>query len=55
MPIPTETVGSLPRPMKLQDAYQRLDDGEISFDELQAVQDEAAKAKARAAERYATA
>jgi methionine synthase II (cobalamin-independent) len=43
MPIPTETVGSLPRPMKLQEAYQRLDDGEISFDELQAVQDEAAE------------
>ena len=43
MPIPTETVGSLPRPMKLQEAYQRLDDGEISFDELQAAQDEAAE------------
>ena len=43
MPIPTETVGSLPRSMKLQEAYQRLDDGEISFDELQAAQDEAAE------------
>ena len=43
MPIPTETVGSLPRPMKLQEAYQRLDDGEITFEQLQERQDEAAK------------
>ena len=27
MPIPTELVGSLPRPMKLQEAYQAYDDG----------------------------
>ncbi|MDQ3958536.1 MAG: hypothetical protein M3273_09465 [Actinomycetota bacterium] len=43
MPIPTELVGSLPRPIKLQEAYQRLDDGEITFEELQAEQDEAAR------------
>ncbi len=43
MPIPTELVGSLPRPMKLQEAYQKLDDGEITFEELQTLQDEAAQ------------
>ena len=43
MPIPTELVGSLPRPIKLQHAYQQLDDGEISFEELLRLQDEAAK------------
>ncbi len=43
MPIPTELVGSLPRPMKLQEAYQKLDDGEITFEELQQLQDEAAQ------------
>ncbi len=43
MPIPTELVGSLPRPMKLQEAYQKLDDGEITFEELQVLQDEAAQ------------
>ncbi len=43
MPIPTEMVGSLPRPMKLQEAYQKLDDGEIDFSELQKLQDEAAE------------
>ncbi len=43
MPIPTELVGSLPRPMKLQEGYQKLDDGEIAWEELQALQDEAAE------------
>ena len=43
MPIPTELVGSLPRPMKLQEAYQQLDDGQISFEELERVQEDAAK------------
>ena len=43
MPIPTELVGSLPRPMKLQDAYADYDEGKITFDQLQAVQDEAAE------------
>ncbi|MBA2343337.1 MAG: hypothetical protein H0V85_07775 [Thermoleophilaceae bacterium] len=43
MPIPTELVGSLPRPMKLQQAYQAHDDGEITFEELQAEQDAAAE------------
>ena len=43
MPIPTELVGSLPRPMKLQDAYADYDEGKIGFDDLQAAQDEAAE------------
>jgi methionine synthase II (cobalamin-independent) len=43
MAIPTELVGSLPRPMKLQDAYEAYDKGEIDFAELQAEQDAAAE------------
>ena len=43
MPIPTELVGSLPRPLKLQDAYEKLDDGEIDVAELQEEQEEAAE------------
>jgi methionine synthase II (cobalamin-independent) len=43
MPIPTELVGSLPRPMKLQEAYEALDQGQIDFAELQRLQDEAAR------------
>jgi methionine synthase II (cobalamin-independent) len=43
MPIPTELVGSLPRPMKLQQAYQAYDDGKITFEQLQAEQDAAAE------------
>ena len=43
MPIPTELVGSLPRPEKLQNGYQDLDDGKITWEELQALQDEAAE------------
>jgi methionine synthase II (cobalamin-independent) len=43
MPIPTELVGSLPRPMKLQDAYARYDEGQISHEELLAEQDAAAR------------
>ncbi len=43
MPIPTELVGSLPRPRKLQDAYQKLDDGEIEVSELKELQEEAAE------------
>ncbi len=43
MPIPTETVGSLPRPMKLQEAYAAYDDGNIDRDALLAEQDEAAE------------
>ncbi|MBA2373399.1 MAG: hypothetical protein H0V74_04240 [Chloroflexi bacterium] len=43
MPIPTELVGSLPRPMKLQEAYQAYDDGAITWDQLQAEQDDAAE------------
>ena len=43
MPIPTELVGSLPRPMKLQQAYQDHDDGKIDFEQLQAEQDAAAE------------
>ncbi len=43
MPIPTELVGSLPRPMKLQEAYADYDEGKIDFGQLQAAQDEAAE------------
>ena len=43
MPIPTELVGSLSRPMKLQEAYADYDEGKITFEQLQAVQDEAAE------------
>ncbi len=43
MPIPTEVVGSLPRPMKLQEAYEQYDQGNITFEELQAEQDKAAE------------
>jgi methionine synthase II (cobalamin-independent) len=43
MPIPTEMVGSLPRPMKLQEAYQAYDDGKIDWEQLKAEQDEAAE------------
>ncbi len=43
MPIPTELVGSLPRPEKLQNAYEDLDQGKIAFEDLQKLQDEAAK------------
>jgi methionine synthase II (cobalamin-independent) len=43
MSIATELVGSLPRPMKLQDAYAAYDEGKIDFAELQAQQDAAAE------------
>jgi len=43
MPIPTELVGSLPRPMKLQEAYQAYDEGKIDFAQLEAEQDKAAE------------
>lgn len=43
MPIPTENVGSLPRPTELQEAYNALDEGKISYDEFQAKQEEAAR------------
>ena len=43
MPIPTELVGSLPRPLKLQEAFEDLDQGKITLEALQALQDEAAE------------
>ena len=43
MPIPTEPVGSLPRPMKLQEAYAAYDAGDISFADLEKEQDSACK------------
>ena len=43
MGIPTELVGSLPRPMKLQEAYEAYDQGQIEWSELQAEQDAAAE------------
>src|SRR3979490_2593494 len=42
--IPTEPVGSLPRPAKLQAAYAEYDAGSISKDDLEKQQDAAAKA-----------
>lgn len=41
MPLPTEPVGSLPRPSKLQAAYAAYDAGRIGHDELTAEQDAA--------------
>jgi methionine synthase II (cobalamin-independent) len=41
--IPTEPVGSLPRPSKLQAAYADYDAGKISKEQLEAEQDEAVK------------
>ncbi len=41
--IPTEPVGSLPRPMKLQEAYIDYDHGRIQLAQLEALQEEAAK------------
>jgi hypothetical protein len=35
MPIPVENVGSLPRPIKLQEAIALYDAGKITFAELQ--------------------
>jgi hypothetical protein len=43
MPIPTEPVGSLPRPVKLQKAIEDYDAGKIKFEQLQAEQDEACR------------
>src|SRR6476659_768131 len=43
MPIPTELVGSLPRPMKLQEAYADYDEGKISHEDLIGAQDAAAE------------
>ena len=40
--IPTEPVGSLPRPTKLQNAYAAYDASEISIEQLEAEQEEAA-------------
>ncbi|MGQ0837275.1 5-methyltetrahydropteroyltriglutamate--homocysteine methyltransferase [Actinokineospora sp.] len=41
--IPTEPVGSLPRPSKLQEAYAAYDEGSIDHDALEEMQDAAAK------------
>src|ERR1700685_2700814 len=41
--IPTEPVGSLPRPSYLQQAYGQYDAGEITHDQLEAEQDKALK------------
>ncbi|KHN94945.1 methionine synthase II (cobalamin-independent) [Metarhizium album ARSEF 1941] len=43
MPIPTEIVGSLPRPSYLQQAFADFDAGRVSRDELRVAQDRAAK------------
>lgn len=41
--IPTEPVGSMPRPSKLQDAYAKYDAGEIAKEDLEKLQEEAVK------------
>ena len=41
--IPTEPVGSLPRPSWLQQAYAQYDAGQISHDQLEAEQDKAVR------------
>lgn len=41
MSIPTEPVGSLPRSMKLQEAYAKYDAGNITFEDLSREQDAA--------------
>ncbi len=43
MPIPTENVGSLPRPMKLQEALKAYDAGQIAREELTREQDVAVR------------
>ncbi len=43
MPIPTENVGSLPRPLRLQEAIAAYDKGEIDKSQLVTEQDAAAK------------
>ncbi|MGI8863090.1 MAG: hypothetical protein ACR2JH_01615 [Solirubrobacteraceae bacterium] len=43
MPIPTENVGSLPRPAKLQSAIAEYDKGNITRAQLTGLQDEAAR------------
>ncbi|MGI8450674.1 MAG: 5-methyltetrahydropteroyltriglutamate--homocysteine methyltransferase [Streptosporangiaceae bacterium] len=41
--IPTEPVGSLPRPSRLQDAYAQYDAGDITREQLEAEQDAAVR------------
>lgn len=43
MPLPTEPVGSLPRPVKLQEAFAAYDAGSISQEDLAREQDEACR------------
>ncbi len=43
MPIPTEPVGSLPRPARLQAAYEQYDAGKIRLADLEKEQDEACR------------
>ena len=46
--IPTEPVGSLPRPSTLQSAYAAYDAGTIGLDDLEKEQDAAVKEIGRA-------
>ncbi len=41
--IPTEPVGSLPRPIKLQEAIAKYDASEITHEQLSELQEEACK------------
>lgn len=47
MPIPTEIVGSLPRPAYLQEAIANYDSGKISVEEFRKAQDKAAEDSVR--------
>ncbi|KAF7971501.1 hypothetical protein HWV62_20970 [Athelia sp. TMB] len=47
MPVPTEIVGSLPRPGYLQEAIANYDGGKISIEEFRKVQDKAAEDSVR--------
>jgi len=48
--LPTEPVGSLPRPSRLQEAFAAYDRGEITKDQLQAEQETSAKDSVRRGE-----
>ncbi|MBA2415902.1 MAG: 5-methyltetrahydropteroyltriglutamate--homocysteine methyltransferase, partial [Geodermatophilaceae bacterium] len=41
--IPTEPVGSMPRPSKLQEAYAQYDAGDIGKEDLETLQEAAVK------------
>ena len=50
--IPTEPVGSLPRPSRLQEAYAQYDAGEITREQLETEQDNAVRDSIEHQERF---